>query len=194
MRKFPTVLLAAATPVLLAVAVVTACDGDTDSRSSAPLDTPTTTPSNTATTQAGTSRSRATTSGSSATSESTGSTQPSDTESRTTPIPEGNDAVAGQEDQTQADSVQDCRADPDCPSSEHRTSDPCGAAIIVDTGGYLEGRRDAEQGLAYQIDDAPAPAPADNDDDDGTVGPETRYRAGYVQGWCDGGGTTPGAG
>jgi hypothetical protein len=66
--------------------------------------------------------------------------------------------------------------------------------IIVDTGGYLEGRHDAEQGLAYLVDGAPSPEPADNDDDDGTVGPESRYRAGYAQGWCDGGGTTPGAG
>jgi hypothetical protein len=115
-------------------------------------------------------------------------------ESTTTPIPDDTDAVGGQEDQTQRGSTQDCRADPDCPSSEHRTSDPCGAAIIVDTGGYLEGRRDAEEGLAYQIDDAPAPEAADNDDDDGTVGPETRHRAGYAQGWCDGGGTRPGAG
>jgi hypothetical protein len=119
----------------------------------------------------------------------TGSTQPSGTETTTTPIPNATDAV-GQEDQTRAGSTEDCRADPDCASSEHRTSDPCGAAIIVDTDGYLEGRRDAEQGLSYQIDNAPAPSPADNDDDDGTVGPETQYRAGYTQGWCDGEGTT----
>jgi hypothetical protein len=67
--------------------------------------------------------------------------------------------------------------------------------IIVDTGGYLVGSRDAEQGLSYQVDNAPAPEPADNDDDDdGTVGPETRYRAGYAQRWCDGGGTTAGVG
>jgi hypothetical protein len=127
-----------------------------------------------------------TTTGPTPTSAATGSTQPSGTESRTTPIPNDGDAV-GQEDQTQAGSTEDCRADPDCPSSEHRTSDPCGAAIIIDTSGYLEGSRDAEQGLAYQVDNAPAPEPADNDDDDGTVGPETRYRAGYAQGWCDGG-------
>jgi len=127
-----------------------------------------------------------TTTESTPTSAATGSTQPSGTESRATPIPNDTDAV-GQEDQTQAGSTEDCRADPDCPSSEHRTSDPCGAAIIIDTSGYLEGSRDAEQGLAYQVDNAPAPEPADNDDDDGTIGPETRYRAGYAQGWCDGG-------
>ena len=85
-------------------------------------------------------------------------------------------------------STEDCRNDPGCPSSEHRTSDPCGAAIIADTAGYLEGRHDAEDGLPYEIDQAPAPGPADDDDDDATVGPETRHRAGYVQGWCDGGG------
>jgi hypothetical protein len=124
------------------------------------------------------------------TSAATGSTQRSGTESIATPIPNEADVVGGQEDQAEAGSTDDCRADPGCPSSEHRTGDPCGAAIIVDTGGYLEGRRDAEQGLTYQIDNAPAPEPADNDDDDGTVGSETRYRAGYAQGWCDGGGTT----
>ena len=85
-------------------------------------------------------------------------------------------------------STEDCRADPRCPSSEHRTSDPCGAGIIADTAGYLEGRHDAEGGLPHQIDQAPAPGPADDDDDDATVGPETLYRAGYIQGWCDGGG------
>jgi hypothetical protein len=71
---------------------------------------------------------------------------------------------------------------PPTPATPDRTGDPCGAAIIVDTGGYLEGRQDAERGLASQIDGAPAPDPADHDDDDGTVGPETRYRAGYAQG------------
>jgi hypothetical protein len=85
----------------------------------------------------------------------------------------------------------ECRADPTCPSSEHRTSDPCGAAVIADEAGYLEGRRDAERGLPYQIDGAPAASPADDDDDDGTVGPQTIYRAGYGQGWCDGGGEPP---
>jgi hypothetical protein len=87
-----------------------------------------------------------------------------------------------------AGTTQACRADATCPSSEHRTSDPCGAALIVDGAGYLEGRRDAEQGMAYQVDHAPAPDALDDDDDDATVGPQTRYRAGYVQGWCDGGG------
>ena len=137
-----------------------------------------------------------TTTESTPTSEATRTTRPSGPEPTTTPISNETDAVGGREDQTQAGMTraQDCRADPDCPSSEHRTSDPCGAAIIVDTGGYLEGRKDAEQGRAYQVDDAPGPEPADNDDDDETVGPETRYRAGYAQGWCDGGGTTPGAG
>jgi hypothetical protein len=90
-------------------------------------------------------------------------------------------------------STQACRADPACPSSEHRTGDLCGAALIVDQSGYLEGRRDAEQGLPYGIDGAPAPSPADDDDDDATVGPQTAYRAGYVQGWCDGGGEQPGS-
>jgi hypothetical protein len=135
-----------------------------------------------------------TTTESTTTSETTRTTRPSGMEPATTPTSDNTAAVGGGEDQTRAGSTQACRADPGCPSSEHRTSDPCGAAIIVDTGGYLEGRQDAEQGLAYQIDGAPAPEPADNDDDDGTVGPETRYRAGYAQGWCDGGGTTAGAG
>jgi hypothetical protein len=94
-------------------------------------------------------------------------------------------------EQPMVGTTQACRADPTCPSSEHRTSDPCGAALIVDLDGYLEGRHDAEQGRPYQIDGAPAPTPADDDDDDGTVGPQTLYRAGYVQGWCDGGGVQP---
>jgi hypothetical protein len=140
------------------------------------------------------SESTTTTPESTTTSEATTTTRPPGTQPATTPISDDTEAVDGGEDQPPAGSTQACRDDPDCPSSEHRTSDPCGAAIIVDTGGYLEGRRDAEQGLAYQVDGAPAPEPADTDDDDGTVGPETRYRAGYVQGWCDGGGTTPGAG
>ena len=69
MRKFHTILLALAIPVVLAVAVVTACDGDTDSPSSAPVDAPTTKKARPPTSAA------------------TGSTQPSGTESRTTPIP-----------------------------------------------------------------------------------------------------------
>lgn len=92
------------------------------------------------------------------------------------------------EGQAPSGTTEECRGDPGCPSSEHRTGDPCGAAIIVDTAGYLEGRHDAEDGMPYQIDQAPPPGPADDDDDDATVGPETLYRAGYVQGWCDGGG------
>lgn len=80
----------------------------------------------------------------------------------------------------------DCRSDSTCPSSEHRTGDACGSELIIDVDGYLEGRHDAEDGRPYQIDNAPAPTPADDDDDDATVGPQTRYRAGYVQGWCDG--------
>jgi hypothetical protein len=88
-------------------------------------------------------------------------------------------------------STEACRADPACPSSEHRTGDLCGATLIVDTAGYLEGRHDAEQGVPYGIDGAPAPSPEDDDDDDATVGPQTAYRAGYVQGWCDGGGEQP---
>jgi hypothetical protein len=85
-------------------------------------------------------------------------------------------------------STEQCRADPGCPSSEHRTDDRCGAQLIVDIDGYLEGRHDAEAGRPFQVDNAPPPTAADNDDDDATVGPQTRYRAGYAQGWCDGGG------
>jgi hypothetical protein len=95
------------------------------------------------------------------------------------------------EHRTAIGSTEACRADPTCPSSEHRTGDLCGATLIVDQGGYLEGRRDAEQGLPYRIDGAPAPSPEDDDDDDATVGPQTAYRGGYVQGWCDGGGEQP---
>ena len=100
-------------------------------------------------------------------------------------------AASGADAEPSIGSTEACRADPACPSSEHRTSDLCGATLIVDQGGYLEGRHDAEQRRPYQIDGAPAPSPADDDDDDGTVGPQTRYRAGYVQGWCDGGGEQP---
>ena len=100
-------------------------------------------------------------------------------------------AASGDAAEPSIGTTQECRADPTCPSSEHRTSDPCGAGLIADSGGYLEGRHDAEQGRPYQINGAPAPTPADDDDDDGTVGPQTLYRAGYVQGWCDGGGTQP---
>jgi hypothetical protein len=99
--------------------------------------------------------------------------------------------AAGDDPQPTVGSTEACRADPACPSSEHRTGDLCGATLIADQGGYLEGRRDAEQGLPYQIDGAPAPSPADDDDDDATVGPQTAYRAGYVQGWCDGGREQP---
>jgi hypothetical protein len=97
-------------------------------------------------------------------------------------------AASGDDSEPSLGTTEECRADPACPSSEHRTSDPCGATLIVNEAGYLEGRHDAEQGLPYQIDGAPAPSPADDDDDDATVGPQTAYRAGYVQGWCDGGG------
>ena len=100
-------------------------------------------------------------------------------------------AAAGGDPASSVGSTEACRADPTCPSSEHRTSDPCGAAVIVDLDGYLEGRHDAEQGRPYRIDGAPAPTPADDDDDDATVGPQTLYRAGYAQGWCDGGGVQP---
>jgi hypothetical protein len=58
--------------------------------------------------------------------------------------------------------------------------------LIHDLDGYLEGRHDAEGGQPYQVDHAPAPTADDDDDDDATVGPQTRYRAGYAQGWCDG--------
>jgi hypothetical protein len=85
-------------------------------------------------------------------------------------------------------STEQCRLDPGCLSSEHRTGDACGGELIVDPDGYLEGRHDAEDGRPYQLDGVPAPGPADEDDDDATVGPQTRYRAGYAQGWCDGGG------
>jgi hypothetical protein len=100
-------------------------------------------------------------------------------------------AASGHDPEPAVGSTEACRADPACPSSEHRTGDLCGATLIVDQAGYLEGRHDAEQGLPYQIDGAPAPSPADDDDDDATVGPQTAYRAGYVQGWCDGGGEQP---
>ena len=82
--------------------------------------------------------------------------------------------------------TQDCRSDSTCPSSEHRTGDACGGELIVDVDGYLEGRHDAEAGRPNHVDNAPAPTADDDDDDDATVGPQTRYRAGYVQGWCDG--------
>jgi hypothetical protein len=115
------------------------------------------------------------------------------TSTTTAPVAEDTSTVAASGDDAEPSigSTEACRADPTCPSSEHRTSDPCGATLIVDQGGHLEGRHDAEQGRPYQIDGAPAPSPADDDDDDGTVGPQTRYRAGYVQGWCDGGGEQP---
>jgi hypothetical protein len=71
-------------------------------------------------------------------------------------------------------------------TSPSRTGATCGADPIVDVPGYLEGRGDAEAGRPYQVDDAPAPTADDDDDDDATVGPQTRYRAGYAQGWCDG--------
>jgi hypothetical protein len=100
-------------------------------------------------------------------------------------------AASGDDPEPAVGSTEACRADPACPSSEHRTGDLCGATLIVDQAGYLEGRHDAERGLPYQIDGAPAPSPADEDDDDATVGPQTAYRAGYVQGWCDGGGGQP---
>jgi hypothetical protein len=121
------------------------------------------------------------------------STVPAPVRSTTTTgatVAPGTSTVAAGEDTEQPliATTQECRADPTCPSSEHRTSDPCGAALIVDLDGYLEGRHDAEEGRPYQIDRAPAPTPADDDDDDGTVGPQTLYRAGYVEGWCDGGG------
>jgi hypothetical protein len=64
-------------------------------------------------------------------------------------------------------STEQCRLDPGCPSSEHRTSDPCGAELVADVEAYLAGRRDAEQGRPFEADDG---------------------RAGYAQGWCDGGG------
>ena len=115
------------------------------------------------------------------------------TSTTTAPVAEDTSAVAASGDDAEPSigSTEACRADPTCPSSEHRTGDQCGAALIADQDGYLEGRHDAEQGRPYQIDGAPAPGPADDDDDDGTVGPQTRYRAGYVQGWCDGGGEQP---
>jgi hypothetical protein len=100
-------------------------------------------------------------------------------------------AASGDDAEPAVGSTEACRADPGCLSSEHRTGDLCGATLIVDQAGYLEGRHDAEQGLPYHIDGAPVPSPADDDDDDATVGPQTAYRAGYVQGWCDGGGEQP---
>ena len=85
---------------------------------------------------------------------------------------------------TVSPSTDDCRSDQTCPSSEHRTGDACGAELIVDVDGYLEGRHDAEAGRPHQIDNAPAPTADDDDDDDATVGPQTRLprgiRAGLV--------------
>jgi hypothetical protein len=133
-------------------------------------------------------RSRATTTEAPST-EATTTTESAVAVDTSTAAADGGDA-AGDPDPT-IGSTEACRADPACPSSEHRTGDLCGATLIVDQGGYLEGRHDAEQGRAYQIDGAPAPGPADDDDDDATVGPQTAYRGGYVQGWCDGGGEQP---
>ena len=134
------------------------------------------------------------TSDSATTTSVTGDSTTSVSESTTT-IPSDSTATPGPTDSDDGawslGSTEACRADPTCPSSEHRTGDPCGATLIIDQDGYLEGRHDAEQGLPYQIDGAPPPSAADDDDDDGTIGPQTRYRAGYVQGWCDGGGDQP---
>ncbi|HEY6698156.1 MAG TPA: hypothetical protein VIZ67_08025 [Acidimicrobiales bacterium] len=123
--------------------------------------------------------------------ESTDTVRSAPSRSTTTTAPiavDASPAAAAGAEEPSIGTTDECRADPACPSSEHRTSDTCGAALIVDQAGYLEGRHDAERGLPFQIDGAPAPSPADDDDDDATVGPQTRYRAGYVQGWCDGGG------
>jgi hypothetical protein len=165
-RRLLVGLVAVASGLALVLGLVVLTDDDTDVVSVE--STPTTDPSST--------------------------TEPTRTESTTTLTSDHVDTSDGDERTPQAVSTQDCRVDPACPSSEHRTSDPCGATLIVDAAGYDEGRRDAEQGLANQIDHAPAPGPADEDDDDGTVGPETRYRAGYAQGWCDGGGVDPNQG
>jgi hypothetical protein len=165
-RRLLVGLVAVASGLALVLGLVVLTDDDTDVVSVE--STPTTDPSST--------------------------TEPTRTESTTTLTSDEVDTSDGDERTPQAVSTQDCRVDPACPSSEHRTSDPCGATLIVDAAGYDEGRRDAEQGLANQIDHAPAPGPADEDDDDGTVGPETRYRAGYAQGWCDGGGVDPNQG
>ncbi len=89
-------------------------------------------------------------------------------------------------DQPFTGTTEECRLDPSCPSSEHRTGDLCGAELVIDVEGYLEGSHDAQQGLGHHVDGAPPPDPADEDDDDATVGPQTGYRAGYEQGWCDG--------
>ena len=136
-----------------------------------------------------------------ATSHTTTTEAPDDVATTTTESPVAVDTSSVAADSDSGDAVGDpdptigsteaCRADPACPSSEHRTGDLCGATLIVDQAGYLEGRHDAEQGLPYRIDGAPAPSPEDDDDDDATVGPQTAYRGGYVQGWCDGGGEQP---
>jgi hypothetical protein len=83
------------------------------------------------------------------------------------PAPESRQASSGASPTTGFGTEQ-CRLDPGCPSSEHRTSDPCGAELIADVEAYLDGRRDAEQGRPFHADDG---------------------RAGYAQGWCDGGGS-----
>lgn len=104
----------------------------------------------------------------------------------TTPLPK--ERVTSGGTTTSTFSTEQCRMDPTCPSSEHRTGDRCGGQLIRQYDGYLEGRRDAEAGLPYKADGAPAPTAADLDDDDGSVGPQTLYTIGYTQGWCDGGG------
>src|SRR4051812_27040426 len=92
---------------------------------------------------------------------------------RTTAAPRPTTAAAAPTTTTTASlDTRACRADPGCPSSEHRTSDPCGAQVIADTSGYLEGRHDAEDGRPNHVDGGSTPA----------------YEQGYAQGWCDGGG------
>jgi hypothetical protein len=179
-RRWLTVgLVAAAASLALIVGVALSEDDSRDATDVASQE-PERAPESSAATGSTSGDSRTTT-----TREPTTTSEPTTLPSASPPAPE---PPAGDDEAPSLGSTEDCRADPACPSSEHRTSDPCGAALIADQSGYLEGRRDAERGLPYQIDAAPDPTPADDDDDDGTVGPQTRYRAGYVQGWCDGGG------
>jgi hypothetical protein len=192
-RRLLVGLLAGATSLAAILGIVALDAGGDGKTTTAAAARPATTPSEAV--RSAPSRPRTTEAsgtGSTATTEGPGTVATATTEA---PVAAGTSTVAtnGGDPDPAVGSTQACRADPACPSSEHRTGDLCGAALIVDQSGYLEGRRDAEQGLPYGIDGAPAPGPADDDDDDATVGPQTAYRAGYVQGWCDGGGEQPGS-
>ena len=190
-RRLSVGLLVMATSLAAILGIVTLHAGGEGKTTTAAAARPTTVPSETDSSVP----SRATTTDTPSTVATATTEAPSTVATATTEAPVAVDtstvAPSGDAPEPAIGSTEACRADPACPSSEHRTGDLCGATLIVDQGGYLEGRRDAEQGLPYQIDGAPAPSPADDDDDDATVGPQTAYRAGYVQGWCDGGGEQP---